>query len=315
MYHSAATARDRDKVRESVLRQLGWKLLRVWSTDWWIDRRAALQQLNTCLQALLIERREADQEAERGRFEKEALIPQGVEIPEESSPALNIQESVLDEIQQLEPGVPETPFAEETAPTAIEGSLGTNLVPPFQDDDLQSPAVNALQQGIYRATSFDEEKPLLRPDEFFEPGYSAQLANLIAKIVQQESPVRDDVLVARIARTHGFLRSGTRIRERVLSLAQTAHHLFMEEGGATFVWPDANTASTWNKARYPATSDDCRSIEDIALIELAAGFSQSDPGAYVNQVARNFGVKRLGTQARARLERAHAMRSSTLEKP
>ncbi|MBU4263007.1 MAG: DUF3320 domain-containing protein [Proteobacteria bacterium] len=34
-YHRSKTARDRDKLRESVLRGLGWKLHRIWSTDWW----------------------------------------------------------------------------------------------------------------------------------------------------------------------------------------------------------------------------------------------------------------------------------------
>ena len=32
-YHSSATARDRDKLRQDVLERLGWSLLRVWSTD------------------------------------------------------------------------------------------------------------------------------------------------------------------------------------------------------------------------------------------------------------------------------------------
>ena len=33
-YHSARSARDRDRLREEVLLGLGWKLHRVWSTDW-----------------------------------------------------------------------------------------------------------------------------------------------------------------------------------------------------------------------------------------------------------------------------------------
>lgn len=33
-YHSSAFARERDKIRQSVLEGLGWTLLRVWSTDW-----------------------------------------------------------------------------------------------------------------------------------------------------------------------------------------------------------------------------------------------------------------------------------------
>ncbi|KAA0888137.1 DUF3320 domain-containing protein [Oryzomonas rubra] len=34
-YHRSKTARDRDKLRESILRGLGWNLHRIWSTDWW----------------------------------------------------------------------------------------------------------------------------------------------------------------------------------------------------------------------------------------------------------------------------------------
>ncbi|MFT5091756.1 MAG: very-short-patch-repair endonuclease [Porticoccaceae bacterium] len=33
-YHSSRTARDRDRLRQSVLEGLGWNLVRVWSADW-----------------------------------------------------------------------------------------------------------------------------------------------------------------------------------------------------------------------------------------------------------------------------------------
>jgi very-short-patch-repair endonuclease len=33
-FHSAKSARDRDRLREQVLQGLGWNILRVWSTDW-----------------------------------------------------------------------------------------------------------------------------------------------------------------------------------------------------------------------------------------------------------------------------------------
>ena len=62
-YPSAASARDRDKVRQAVLRQLGWTLARVWSTDWWMDRRGALARLDAELQDILRVRREADADA------------------------------------------------------------------------------------------------------------------------------------------------------------------------------------------------------------------------------------------------------------
>jgi len=42
-FHSAKTARDRDLLRQQVLRNQGWRLYRLWSTDWFHDRDHALQ--------------------------------------------------------------------------------------------------------------------------------------------------------------------------------------------------------------------------------------------------------------------------------
>lgn len=56
-YHSAATARDRDKVRQTILEGLGWTLLRVWSTDWWVDKEAATEKLHAAMSKFLEEDR------------------------------------------------------------------------------------------------------------------------------------------------------------------------------------------------------------------------------------------------------------------
>ncbi len=44
-YHRAATARDRDKLRQLILEGLGWKLYRIWSTDWWHDANKEMEKL------------------------------------------------------------------------------------------------------------------------------------------------------------------------------------------------------------------------------------------------------------------------------
>lgn len=37
-YHSGATARDRDRLRQTHLQRLGWRFHRIWSTDWFYNR-------------------------------------------------------------------------------------------------------------------------------------------------------------------------------------------------------------------------------------------------------------------------------------
>jgi very-short-patch-repair endonuclease len=50
-YHSAATARDRDRLRQAVLEGLGWRLVRVWSSDWVRDRDKQVQRILAALEA------------------------------------------------------------------------------------------------------------------------------------------------------------------------------------------------------------------------------------------------------------------------
>jgi very-short-patch-repair endonuclease len=47
-YHSADTARDRDRIRQTHLEALGWRFHRIWSTDWFSDRSG---EINRALEA------------------------------------------------------------------------------------------------------------------------------------------------------------------------------------------------------------------------------------------------------------------------
>ncbi|MDO8673478.1 MAG: DUF3320 domain-containing protein, partial [Dehalococcoidia bacterium] len=51
MYNQARTARDRDKLREAVLRQLGWQIHRVWSTDWWENPKREIDRIEEAIAA------------------------------------------------------------------------------------------------------------------------------------------------------------------------------------------------------------------------------------------------------------------------
>ena len=55
-YHRSRTARDRDELRQSVLEGLGWKLHRIWSTDWWHSPKQELEKIEKAIERTKRER-------------------------------------------------------------------------------------------------------------------------------------------------------------------------------------------------------------------------------------------------------------------
>lgn len=52
-YHSAKSARDRDRLRQEILEGLGWKLHRIWSTDWFNNPRQEAEKLRAAIASQL----------------------------------------------------------------------------------------------------------------------------------------------------------------------------------------------------------------------------------------------------------------------
>lgn len=56
-YHSAKSARDRDRLRQEVLENLGWKIHRIWSSDWFSNPDRELRKVLEVLEDAKIMRR------------------------------------------------------------------------------------------------------------------------------------------------------------------------------------------------------------------------------------------------------------------
>jgi very-short-patch-repair endonuclease len=65
-YHSSKSARDRDRLRQSVLEELNWRIHRVWSTDWYRDPEREFNRLVQKIESLR-EIAEPDQAARASR--------------------------------------------------------------------------------------------------------------------------------------------------------------------------------------------------------------------------------------------------------
>lgn len=50
-FHSGMTVRDRDRIRQTVLERMGWRIYRIWSTDWFADAARQTARLLAQLEA------------------------------------------------------------------------------------------------------------------------------------------------------------------------------------------------------------------------------------------------------------------------
>ena len=63
-YKSSSSARDRDRLREQVLRQLGWRIHRIWSPAWVARRDSEIRRLKETLE-----------QAQKTQLDKDAQKP------------------------------------------------------------------------------------------------------------------------------------------------------------------------------------------------------------------------------------------------
>lgn len=273
-YHSAATARDRDKVRQSILEDLGWKLARVWSTDWWIDAQGAADRLHSILSEKLEKDRQRASKLEEEKAHREVEKLEQIEAP---APLVDSER-------------------DDAVPVLDEGPAGAAAVLHFEaEGTVARPSDSA---SSYRATDFSQFAAVIDPQRFYDDAYGPILTALVDHVLACEAPISATLLVQRIARAHGFQRAGRQIRERVLDIAKANHCILDDSAAEPFVWRDALSPATWRVARLPEREDDIRQVEEIALAEIrAAAGGGTDPV----EIARRFGIRRLSAAARARV--------------
>jgi very-short-patch-repair endonuclease len=127
-YHSAKSVRDRDRLRQDVLQRLGWRIRRIWSTDWYRNPEAELGPLLEELGRLRTETQPAVEEA------PEAAVVEGMEAVRETEEAdvAELLAGAGDLGQKLElfdrevirPAIPKTPEGQRLLrPAMVEALL------------------------------------------------------------------------------------------------------------------------------------------------------------------------------------------------
>ncbi|OUX97022.1 DUF3320 domain-containing protein [Ponticaulis sp.] len=278
-YHSSATARDRDKVRQSVLEGLGWKILRVWSTEWFRSSKSVAGRLNEKLQTLL------EEDRERRREESESTV-QGFDEPAIEQPFVEPSTPNAEDVHNFPPPSTYSPSSVTEVPSD-EATLSARSA------NLFAASTNSAFSDVPNQLNLNSD---LDPERFFDADYAPVLISLIEKIIQDDGPMPISSLGRKISAAHGWQRTGRRISERVSNcLAGMEIHV---EDGVEFVW----TPGTYS-TRIPFKPNTSRSLRDISRSEIASVITTNLRGLSVSEdpildLARLLGVARLSSDAR-----------------
>ena len=288
-YHSTATARDRDKVRQAVLEGLGWAIIRIWSTDWFRSPHTVTERVNKKLDNLL--------ELDRSKRKKE-----------EAKSETQFTESEDDD---NDAGSYEK-FAQQDS--ALESEQKNN----FENNDsdpLTKPdngTINSGDASIQDKKGVPNRDFVVDSSRFYDDDYLPNLRRLIWSIVEKDGPLPLDLLARKVTRLHGWKRAGARIKRRVQeNLGSLERH---SEFSTTFIWlPETYT----NRVQFRGLAG--RNLQEVSRTEIASVINSNmqkfeNEGDQILALARLLGIKRLSKANRTYLSKCKQWNSSEVDR-
>jgi len=87
-YHSSATARDRDRIRQQILERLGWRIHRIWSPDWVTRHGYEASRLKGAIDAALRDRKDNSRPSTPGNSNR-LVVNDGPIVVEKEMPDID----------------------------------------------------------------------------------------------------------------------------------------------------------------------------------------------------------------------------------
>lgn len=291
-YRQAKTARDRDKLRDGVLRDLGWRLHRIWASDWWHDEEAEVQRLEAAIAAAGADVAAVADEADVVAVADGADGADGAAVVDGAAVA-DGAEPMTQPPAPTAPGEAVAAAPDSDADVAGTGATAESITP---SNIAEGPALPA-----YRVS-----QALPSPDatemDFYATPTAPHIQKLIAEVVADEGPLSLWLLCQRVAPFWGIHRVTSRVEQRIGNLAQTPLCTRIVHEGVTFLWPPAVQPYSYESFRIPSFDETTRrTADDLPPEEIAnaalyvlKGQVSLPVDALVREVARVFGYQRIG---------------------
>lgn len=273
-----------------------------------MDSSSAAEKIHTRLTA--------DLEADRALRPSASSPEQGMDIgalPSMGAISVSAQDAPetaeaapSDERADLAPPVEnDPPYSQTLLPTPANGSEPDEEPRIYARGPTSAAADPAAMPGMYTKA---DPSTVVAPDRerFYEVGYRSNLRNMIDHVIEIEGPIYFDVLIDRVARAHGFQRSGETVQRIIRAALGLDRFPTSRDGDREIIWPQ-NTAPS---AKSPYRGGGCREHGDVPLPELAGlgdvlraqGLEEDED--LIRGMQEHFGLGRLAISTRQRFEAA-----------
>lgn len=254
MYSRAEVARDRDRLREEILRNLGWNIIHLWSSDWYRNREETQRKVSDRLEEIVEE----------------------VRVARESPETPETEQEVADEVE--EPVVAETGPVEEAVDEVDESEV----------DESGGPDQEPPRDGAAEYVEYETDK-LREPDDLYRSP-TPVISSVVSEIVSMEGPVHVEEVIRRIRESCGLRRAGRRVRSIINSAIEMAENNGnIKRNGDFLLLSDSMPVTVRRRSgRIDISLISPMEIEEAVRIALR---STSDMDEVITRVSRMFGFK------------------------
>ena len=244
-YHSSKNARDRDRLRQSILESMGWQFYRIWSTDWYKNKAVEKEQLlRACENAMTRQavgasatNQTSEEKKSSPDFEVEVenrhpAFPSYMTAPDPNRYSRDFQGEILRILRV------EAPLSEEWLLKRITYLFGREKVTSVVLDTYDRLMLRCYSRGIIRKNGFlylkeQKDYTLRIPGVRREIKYIApeELAAGIYTLVKENVTASKDGVYSTLASILGFSRCGEAIRSKFDEALGTLNAVLIDDDG------------------------------------------------------------------------------------
>ena len=273
--------REREISQIGVLSGLGWTIERLWTMDWWDNKKRELDRL-----LRRIEERRADRREEREA--KRRAAEEAVKAEAEATARRAAENETV--AAAADGGEPKRTGEAEPAPQADVAAEKTMTAP-------------RTDGRLYRPAQLPEKK--LTAAEFVDPRSEKLLRSRVEAIVRSEAPISAKLLSRRLLQSLGMTRLGPRAQKYLDEQLAAMKLQTTEREGAVWYWHSGQDPDDYAGFRVSGAGDAKRDAADVpaqeaanALCEVLREQIALPEEDLLRETAKKLGYPRAGASAR-----------------